>query len=253
MKKILLLLCCCCSFTIFGQTVYGYELDSIGAYVQNDPELYQQLSTRFQAGDSTLNEIEFLVIYYGSAYLDSYSPYGETTGEQAMIALFNEEKYQEAIDMGEGILQENPAYAEMYFNVAVTYDKMGDTTALNRYLDLYYQLLSIPAFSGSGNTMDSAMVVRSVNDEYVLLREMGYGRPQGQSLVWNEAETIPYDVMKVQDEEGNDKDIYFNIYQPYILGLRKMLSGSDDKATKKKKKRKNKKERRKKKNKKEDN
>lgn len=246
MKHLLLLYFFVCSFVLSGQQVYGYELDTIASYINDDPGLYQQLATRYQEGDTTLNEIEYLVLYYGSAYLDDYSPYGESLSDKAMIALYNEEKYEDALEMGKNILKENPAYVEMYFNVAVTYDKIGDTTNLNKYLSLYYGLLSIPVYSGTGSTMDSAMVVRSVNDEYVILRELSYGRPHSQGLVWNDAETIPYDLMKVKDEEGNEKAFYFNIYQPYMLGLRKMLGGVEKASGKKKRKKKKERKRKKK-------
>jgi hypothetical protein len=214
--------------------------------MKNDPSLYGEIASRFQAGDTTLNGIEWMVLYYGSAYTDDYKPYSEGMLDKAMFALIEEEKYTEAISMGEDVLSSHPAYTEMYLNIALTYDRLNDTINFHRYLDLYYNLLSIPAYSGSGSSMDSAYVVRSVNDEYVLLREMGYGRPHSQGLVWDDENSIPFDRMTVKDENGEDIDFYFNIYQPYILGLTKMLqpdSGKGKAGKSRKKKRKEKKKR----------
>ena len=235
-----------------SQKVYDIEFDTIKQVIESNPNLYQELGKRFIENDTTLEGIDYLLLYYGGAYTENYSPYGERGLISSVDELIEEEKYDEAIERGLEILQENPGMVELYYSLTASYHLTGDTIMAQSYYEKYVNLLSIPYYSGNGLEKDSAFVVRIVRDEYLILEELGY-KLESQHLIIDEETGMPYDLMKVVDESGNEEELYFNIYQPYIIGMQKMFGGEEsDEKNKKKDKRKEKKKKRKNKNKKND-
>ncbi|MEL7121906.1 MAG: DUF4919 domain-containing protein [Bacteroidota bacterium] len=191
---------------------------------------------------SSLDVLDLLVLYYGSAYTENYSPYGEKLLIEMIEKSMEEEKYEEAIQQGLALLKDYPASAELYYNVSIAYLLNGDTLTGQKFFDNYASLISIPFFSGNGIESDSAFVVRCVADEYLIMQEMGYEREE-QSLI--DIDGIPYDLMKVVDEDGNKASLYFNIYQPYVLGMKNMFDEKNGKKNKKQKKKQVKRDRKK--------
>ena len=206
-----------------GVTVYGFPLDTIQQWVEESPEELQAINEKCLHPDSIVYEEEYFLLYYGSAYLDGYSPYGEKMLASEVYELLDKEKYQQAVELCLDQVRQHPAYCRGYYNLAVSYDYLGDSTMTQIYLDRFYGLLGTAFYSGSGTSMDSAFVVRSVDDEYLIIRELGYQRNE-QHLIDDDA-GVPYDMLTVfvDEETGETTDLFFNIYQPYELGLKKMF------------------------------
>ncbi len=248
MKKIILIsLIGLLAISLQAQKVYDIPLDTIQEIIVTNPGLYLELGDRFRANDPTLEGMDYLLLYYGSAYTEDYSPYGENSVNRALEELIDQEKYQEAVEMGLGVINDNPSFVEMYYNLSVSYHLQGDSLAAQSYFDKYGALLSIPFYSGNGLEKDSAFVVRSVADEYLILQEMGY-RLNSQHLIHDKDTGLPYDLMKVVDEAGNEAEFYFNIYQPFTLGMAKIFGEDEEKKEDKKDKKKRKKKKKNRKN-----
>lgn len=225
-------------------SVYDIPLDTIKQLVTEDPEEFNLLNMRCLNPDSVVTISDFFYLYYGSAYVEGYSPYGERPLIKPADSLLEANRPDEAIEYCRNLISAHPGFTRPYFYLAVAYDMKGDTTNAQIFIDRYYGLLGIPYYSGTGNSLDSAFVVRSVDDEYLIISETGY-EPFSQALI--EENNIPYDLMNVRSTEtGEEKDMYFNVYQPYVLGLNQMFGDFKGKKSKKKKDKKKKKNRKKK-------
>ncbi len=230
---------------------YQISLDTIKSLVEESPEVIGLLNEWVLNPDSTIMEDEYFLLYYGSAFVDSYNPYGESIISTAVNPLFDEKKYDEVIEISTGSIKQNPGYLKPYYNMAVAYDLKGDSTLAKYYYEQYINLLSIPFYSGTGQSEETAYFVRSVDDEYNIVRENGLF-VVSQSLVYGK-DGMPYDILTVQEEgaeESETIDLYFNIYLPFKIGMNNVLGDKEKKKKKKKKKKKEKKKKRKKKEKK---
>ena len=246
-STLLLIFLSICSYSYAQITPYGFDLDSLKLMVEEDTTYLKELNEIFFETDSIVDFGTAYWIYYGSAYLDSYSPYGERMSSRLTNELRENGQHKEMIEMSEGLYRSNPGFVRALLDIGLAHESLEDTLMAKKYFEKYVSLLSVPFNSGSGESIDSAIIVRSVDDEYLIIGEYGY-RMKAQSLVFEN--DIPYDVMETENADGEERTFYFNIYQPYILGLRDLLGGElkeDKKQETKKEKRKRKKEERKKK------
>jgi hypothetical protein len=66
--------------------------------------------------------------------------------------------------------------------------------------------------SGDGKSPATAWVVISVDEEYAVLRALGF-KPSGQSLLRQNGHS--YDVMKTKSDDGTEQTFYFNVDIPF--------------------------------------
>lgn len=230
--------------------VYNTPLDTIKSLVEEAPEIISFLNELILNPDSTISQDDYFYLYYGSAFYEAYSPYGEGLSNTEMNELFDEKKYDEIIEVCQKTIKENPAYMKPFYNMGIAYEYQGDSTMAKMSFERYYELLRVPFFSGNGETEETAFVVRTVDDEYNIIYEMDL-TVISQALVYGE-NGIPYDVLTVKEKgakEGETKEMYFNIYLPFKIGMKKMFSGvdlEDDKKDKKEEEKSKKKKRKKK-------
>ena len=79
---------------------------------------YPALLMRHQAADTTLTMDELVHLYYGQAFVDTYSPYGENESE--FLKVYNKQQYKEAIPLGEAVLATHPLNMKVLFKVLVS-------------------------------------------------------------------------------------------------------------------------------------
>lgn len=231
---------------------YGFPLDSLETYVLQTPEYLYEIHAKVLDPDSSLSFEEAYFLYYGSAFLEGYSPYGEQLEKELQEQLIAKEDYEGLIEYFRDVQERNPGNLRSLLKMGFAYEEVGDTAMARVYFEKYFSMLKIPYFSGSGSSMDSAWIVRSVEDEYLIVQELGY-QVVGQELKHDD-NGIPYDILSVRKETdtGVEKSrLYFNVYQPFVLGMQQLIKDADkkikDKKSRKKEERKKKKEERKKK------
>jgi len=215
---LMVLLFLCWSGNNFAQVlVYGFPLDSIELEVKADPQYLIDLNQKCIHADSVLTINDYFDLYYGSAYLHGYSPYGEGVSGRVIEELLDEQKYTEVISTCDSQILSHPGFIRPFYYLGIAYDQMGDTSSARKFFNRFYEYLSIPFYSGTGESADSAMVVRCVDDEYLIVGEMGLS-VQSQALIFEN--NLPFDLLNVvASEDTTSREIYFNIAQPYILGL----------------------------------
>ncbi|MEZ4722725.1 MAG: DUF4919 domain-containing protein [Flavobacteriales bacterium] len=223
-----------------SQSAYGISFDSLKSAIEADSNAYLSVARRYASMDTTLSFNEMFALYYGSAYMPGYSPYSDGMDSRVVEGFMEEKKYEEALSMCRSQISKSPSTTVHYLNLGWILSTMGDSVNAQIAYDQYYSLLSIPYRSGDGSSYKDAMVVRSVNDEYMILNAIGY-RMSSQALIHNKG--IPFDQMTClnRDNPDEEKVFYFNIYQPFSIGMMSMFGGSESGKSKKKRDRSNKK------------
>jgi hypothetical protein len=218
-----------------AQSVYGIEFDSIRIWTEQDKPYFEALHKQSTNVQMAMDPSEVMLAYYSTAYLDGYAPYSILFENLTEETLADTGKTKDYINTNARLTNRYPVCMRAYLNLGVAYSAIGDTANARLYLARFYDLLNVVYHSGTGESIDSAIVVHSIDDEYIVLQQMGC-QFISQSLIRENG--IPYDkmVVKCTDAEGNseDKIFYFNIYQPMVLGLATMFD--EDKPKKKKKK-----------------
>ena len=250
MKKIkVIFICLLFGHFLNAQTVYGTSLDSVKAWVEASPEFFENLGVRMRSRDSIVKDDEYVLLYYGSAYMDGYSPYGEKSAKRLIQELLDKGDIKGAIKEGEKLTKESPAFCGAYLYTGIAHEENGDSITARFYYDRYVNLISVPFYSGNGESPESAYVVRNIDDEYLILGELDYNFHE-QNLVRENG--YPFDVITVSRDsnyksakEVKQLEVYFNIHQPFVLGLQAMFGEEVMEGKSKKKKKKKKKKRKK--------
>jgi hypothetical protein len=205
-KTALILLLSGAAYFMPAQKFSKVDFDSVKKTLSADTNLYNKLVERLARFDSTLTEQEYYLIYFGQVFSKKYDPYN--SGEES--EKFNEEygagKYKSAGALGEKILKKNPVNLTLLYRTANCFRETGNLVMKRRCNRAFFALLDCIAHSGDGISCESAYVVTSVGDEYILLSDLNLGY-ESQSLIGN------CDMFKVEkNEKFNHKKIYFNTY-----------------------------------------
>ncbi|MCB0540044.1 MAG: DUF4919 domain-containing protein [Bacteroidetes bacterium] len=216
--------------------IYGISLEELKGEVLNNKHVIVETNQRCINLDTTVNIRDLFLLYFGSAFYDNYNPYAESLAYSIIESLYEEKKFKEVIEECNNIIKDNPGIIKPFSYIGEAYYQLGDSAKARLAYTVYYNLLSLPFYSGNGTCYDSAFVVRSISDEYTIMHELGLNSI-GQSLNYNN--NIPFDILYTQNAEDNEEETgyYFNIYLPFSIGLKEILKSD----SKEKKKRKNKK------------
>lgn len=208
--------------------VYGYQMDSIGKIVEQNPQYIIDLNEKCMNMDSSMTKYELFLLYYGSTFIDGYKPYSESLSTKVIGEYMDDAKYDEVVSVCNSAIKQHPAFIKPYYYLGAAYYEKGDTALSGKYFDRYFDLLRIPYNSGKGETFDNAFVVRSVADEYILIGELGY-HPKSQALVYDKG--MPFDLMYLsKPDDTTSYKLYFNVNQPLTRGLVSLLGDdSEDK------------------------
>ncbi|PCJ64933.1 MAG: hypothetical protein COA58_11725 [Bacteroidetes bacterium] len=215
---------------ICAQDPYGTPLSEVKQMLSDHPSLYDSLRTQLFAGDS-LGGGDLFTIYYGVAYQDNYSPYGQGSEIKIISELLDEKEYNKAAQEGVKLIESSALNLKAILYTAYSYRMADDSLSSAKYYKMYYSIFSIPYNSGDGESEESAFVVSSVQDEYLIIDKLD-GKFSGQALVSKNGSSYDVMTLKIDDEE---KQLYFNIDQPFGIGLAGMFK--DTKSSKKKKRR----------------
>lgn len=221
MKKINLLILVILSTTnlLFGQKISNIDFDLINLQTQDSTSTfyYPVLIQKFLQFDTTLTDKEFCFIYYGNVVTDRYNPYGTSEDEEKFMELYKQEKFKEAIPYGQNTLLNNPVDLKMLYKMLVCYHSLGDKTTANKYANLYFGLLNEIYKSGDGKSIETALVVIKVDDEYQILNDLEL-QSKGQALLpKGPTDRLSINTKNQKKEKGREKisELYFNVSKPF--------------------------------------
>ncbi|HKP36630.1 MAG TPA: DUF4919 domain-containing protein [Pyrinomonadaceae bacterium] len=177
---------------------------------QNQKASFADLLQRAKKGDQTL---DFGALRFAYTETADYNPYNSNREErQKMFAGINAEQYQQVVASAEIILAKNFVDLNGQFGAFVGNRELGNTQKADLHKFLFEGLVHSIEKSGDGKSPETAFVVISVDEEYVLLNWMGL-RATGQELVHQNGHS--FDLMKAVDKKTNATvSYYFNIDKP---------------------------------------
>lgn len=190
-------------------TVFSFLLISYGN-AQDASSEYRVLLNRLKSGDVGIDFTELRML---STKLPSYNPY-ETMielqdKENEMWKAYQEGKYEEAIRIGNSILEINYLRSITHFIFSRIYEKQGDTQGQKFHETVFVNLLRSVIESGDGKSPETAMIVIDIEEEYNVLSVLGF-EGESQTLVENDGKR--FDLIRAKNPEtGETRDFYFNI------------------------------------------
>jgi hypothetical protein len=133
--------------------------------------------------------------------------------EQAMGSALAQKNYAEALRNAEVVLASDYVNMNAHFVAFAANQELGAADKAEFHRTVFHGLLDSIRDSGDGKSTDKAWVVINTQEEYVLLRALGY-RPGKQSLLKKDGHA--YDVLKGKSvEDGTEATFYFNVDIPF--------------------------------------
>jgi Domain of unknown function (DUF4919) len=128
-----------------------------------------------------------------------------------MNAPLQQKDFKKALKMANEVLESYFIDINAHLIAASACRGLNQSDEAEKHLGFARALLNSIAASGDGKTEETALVVISVDEEYVVLRQMGIF-PGEQSL--SHGKNGWYDVLKTK-KDGQDVTLYFNITKFY--------------------------------------
>lgn len=172
---------------------------------------YESLLERVKKSDKSVDFQEVRMAYTETK---SYSPYGgDRESRNAMFAAIEAKEYAKVLESATKILKSNYMDLNGHFGAFVANNHLGHAEQAGYHLFVFDGLLNSIQNSGDGKTTETAFVVISTDEEYVLLNYLGLRTTQ-QALINDKGHS--YDLMTALDPKTNQSvKYYFNIDKPF--------------------------------------
>lgn len=128
--------------------------------------------------------------------------------EKKMYAADSNKDYAKVRTLAQSILNINYLNMMAHMMLSLASEALGDSASAEHHLDIELGLLRSIGQSGSGENCREGKVVIDVEEEYFVMRIMGW-RLMRQQTVGDGDNTC--DLMEVVDSEGNERKEYFNV------------------------------------------
>jgi hypothetical protein len=177
----------------------------------DQPSEYAVLLASLKAGKTDIDYTRLRLSYMDSP---EYKAAKDTSkSEDAMTDALNKKDYPAALKDAEAVLESNYVNIDAHYVALLANREMGAMDSAEFHRTVFRGLINSIRNSGDGKTMETAWVVITVHEEYVILRVLGF-RPVEQSLMHKDGHS--YDVMKVKNaEDGTEQTFYFNVDIPF--------------------------------------
>jgi len=172
---------------------------------------YASLLDRAKKSDPT---VDFKELRMAFTETSDYSPYGaDREARQKMFAALKAKEFAAALETAEKILAKNFVEINAQFVAYVANRELNKTEKSSFHKFMFDGLIKSITASGDGKTAETAFVVISTDEEYVLLNFLGY-RATNQSLITQNGHS--YDRMTAINPKTNETVTYFfNIDKPF--------------------------------------
>jgi hypothetical protein len=178
---------------------------------QESKPTYESLLERVKKGDPAADFTALRLAYADNPPKDSEGTDSDTN--KAMFSALRSKKYDEAVEYARKIVKGNFVDINAHYVLAVAYREKNDLEKEKFHRYVAEGLIKSILNSGDGKSQETAFVVISTAEEYVILRVLGL-TPGSQSL--QSANGHHYDRLDAVDPKTKQKvTLYFNIDRPY--------------------------------------
>ncbi|MCD9856525.1 DUF4919 domain-containing protein [Epilithonimonas sp. JDS] len=141
---------------------------------------YEKMLFKYKALPKSIDSIEAQHLYYGRTFLEKTVSTSDDEFKK-LLKDFNKKNYPEAIAKTRDLLAKDPTNLDLLMIMLQCYDKLQDVKNFSYYLSQFKLLTSAILDSGDGKSEDSAFVVNSVGDEYILINVIQIPRQASRS------------------------------------------------------------------------
>ncbi len=168
---------------------------------------YKELLGKVQNGDLS---VDFKELRFAFADAENTKGLDEDRGARyKMFKALSDKKYKDALKMAEDGLKKVYVDANLHFVAHTANKELGNLEKADFHKKVLTRLLDSIQNGGDGKTAQTAFMVMSVDEEYTLLRFLGY-QMQSQGLDKSEGHT--FDVLTVTNPKNQETSkLYFNI------------------------------------------
>jgi hypothetical protein len=194
-------------------SVFGFsqksriDLDQIKKEITDKESdyFYEKMVFKFQALPKSIDSLEAQHLYYGRLFLDKTVSTSDENFKKILKDL-NKQKYEETAEKTKNLLSKDPTNLDLLMIMLQCYDRQKDLKNFSYYYG-QFQLLTRAIFdSGDGKNEESAYLVNSVGDEYILLNIIRF--PMGAKRSSQPTEGGMFDIWENNDTKTYIKVIY---------------------------------------------
>lgn len=172
-----------------------------------EPSEYASLLASLKAGNTNIDYARLRLSYMESPERKKARDVSDS--EKAMFAALSAKDFPKAFKDAETVLASEYINMDAHFVASLASHEMGNMEKAEFHKTVFRGLIDSIRNSGDGKSMETAWVVVTVHEEYVVLRALGF-KPSGQGLL--EKDGHSYDQMKVKNaEDGTEQTFYFNV------------------------------------------
>ncbi len=206
---------------LIAQEMLKVDYEEIERRVQdkNKDSYYPKLLKRYNAFDKTLNPDEYMLIYYGFSFQNTYL--SAQNADEKLADLAKSKDYKKLIAECERVLQINPVSLRANNLMAMALFETEKTEEGVKYQNRYRAIRKTIATSGNGRSCKTALKVIFIADEYNMLYSyFDVEKIHAQKLVGlcDYFEVDPTEYLQA-------KDIYFDISRK-LIATQKRLDGN---------------------------
>ena len=215
------------SITVFvfetqAQTINGVPFQSIEQRLLADTSIYTSIAGRFLQGDTSLTSDEMTLLYYGSVLQPDFNPYQESRVIKAGNSLSRRGKHEEAIRLFGNLLANHPASLAALLEKSFTLWEADRRAESDAVYGQFLRLMQVPVSSGSGESFETAIVVRMVDDEELILIEKGFVATEPK-LITRQGQRYHLVPCLKKEDVNVQQNFYFNVQLPLEHGVQQSL------------------------------
>jgi tetratricopeptide (TPR) repeat protein len=174
---------------------------------------HRTLRERFDTDPRSLGLDDWFMLYYGTAFSGDYNPYETNQDVNDMVMKLTEGTPDVALCTAAlSMVKKDFTRFRLYFPLIDLLIKSGDFDQAHTLAYTFYCLTRAILASGDGKSAQTAYIVVSVPDEYMILGMNGYQLKQ-QALLSEKGHW--FDTMTCTRDGGATDTIWFNIDKPY--------------------------------------
>lgn len=173
MKKILAILVFLASTAVaFAQA--KLDIATIEDIVKNEKQYYNDILEVYRNDDPLLRLDDIALVYYGQVFSPAYKPVTDNN-EKQLNRMYEENKYIEAHELAQKILEYNPVSLNALFKMIKTSQALARTQQeYETYVKKFYGILGMITQYGDGKSSKNAFAVITPEDQdYVMYGMLG--------------------------------------------------------------------------------
>jgi len=141
---------------------------------------YEKMLFKYKGLPKSIDSVEAQHLYYGRTFLDKTISTSDKPFKK-LLEDFKKQDYAETITKANQLLSVDPTNLDLLMIMLQCYDKQQDVKNFTYYLSQFKLLTSAILDSGDGKSEDSAYLVNSVGDEYILINVIQIPRQASRS------------------------------------------------------------------------